>query len=313
MANTDRIIAATLPDVSSALQFVRQTLGPAAQSNHAFDDCEVSPELDTSCDDSDVGHQPLRLYDGPDGNRGRSLPGCCTHPIYRRSSAAFAGHRHAARQLLVIMPIRNNRWTLRDAIARVLDAPVPLEIEVLAIDDASTDGSWITLSEIAAAYPRVRAMRHWEPRGEGAAIRTAIEHMSGDVAIVQTPDLDYDSDQYRRPLGADPRRQGRCGLRLAVRGAGSAGPGLLARAAPPPADAGDQCAVESEPDRLTEWLPHDPRRRAPATASEQQFDRPRRRDHLPPGPMGLRRSTRSRRASPSAAMSSESRRGSSTP
>ena len=64
------------------------------------------------------------------------------------------------------------------------------------VDDGSSDGSWEELQKLAAAEPRIRAFRHERNRGKGAAIRTAIEHMTGDVAVVQDADLEYDPNDY---------------------------------------------------------------------------------------------------------------------
>jgi glycosyltransferase involved in cell wall biosynthesis len=110
------------------------------------------------------------------------------------------------RKLSVLMPIYNERWTLREIVDRVLNSPVPLEIEVVAVDDASRDGSWDILQALANEDSRIKAIRHPANRGKGAAIRTAIEHMTGDVAVVQDADLEYDPNEY--PLLLEPILQG---------------------------------------------------------------------------------------------------------
>lgn len=102
--------------------------------------------------------------------------------------------------LSVLMPIYNQRWTLREIISRALNAPVALPIELVAVDDGSTDGSWELLCEMAKEDPRIRPVRHEKNCGKGTAIRTAIERMTGDVAVIQDADLAYDPDDYPRLL-----------------------------------------------------------------------------------------------------------------
>jgi len=122
-------------------------------------------------------------------------------------------------KLSVLMPVYNERWTLREIVARVLSAPVPLEIELVAVDDCSSDGSWEILEELAAGDPRIKPVRHPVNKGKGAAIRTAIARMSGEVAIVQDADLEYDPNDY--PLLLEPLLQGKAD---AVFGSRYAGP-----------------------------------------------------------------------------------------
>src|SRR5208283_6208743 len=73
----------------------------------------------------------------------------------------------------------------------------PLELELVIVDDCSTDGSWDLISELAAADPRIKAVRHVCNAGKGSALRTAIDHITGDVAVVQDADLEYDPHEFR--------------------------------------------------------------------------------------------------------------------
>lgn len=101
------------------------------------------------------------------------------------------------RKLSVLMPIYNERWTLKEIIGRVLAAPVPLQIELIAVDDGSSDGSWELLNELAEKDNRIVAIQHEVNQGKGAAIRTAIDNASGDIAVIQDADLEYDPADFR--------------------------------------------------------------------------------------------------------------------
>lgn len=94
------------------------------------------------------------------------------------------------------MPVYNEARTLRTIIARVLSTPIRLRLELICVDDASQDRSWAILCELAAADPRIKVLRHETNRGKGAAIRTAIAAMTGDIAVIQDADLEYDPADY---------------------------------------------------------------------------------------------------------------------
>ncbi len=120
----------------------------------------------------------------------------------------FLGYRPAAEfhKLSVLIPVYNERHTLPAIIARVLDVPLDLAIEIIAVDDGSTDGSAQILENLASQDPRIIALHHDKNRGKGAAIRTAIARMTGDVAIVQDADLEYDPHDFESLL--TPFREG---------------------------------------------------------------------------------------------------------
>ncbi len=103
-------------------------------------------------------------------------------------------------KLSVLMPVYNENWTLREIVARVLASPISIDLELIIVDDCSTDGSWNLIQELAANDSRIKAFRHPQNRGKGAAIRTAIPQISGEVAVVQDADLEYDPQEYPRLL-----------------------------------------------------------------------------------------------------------------
>lgn len=102
------------------------------------------------------------------------------------------------RKLSVLMPLFNERWTLQEIITRVLNVDIPVDIELIVVDDGSDDGSWELLNELAAQDDRIRPFQHTRNRGKGAAIRTAIEKITGDYAVIQDADLEYDPADYSK-------------------------------------------------------------------------------------------------------------------
>lgn len=108
-------------------------------------------------------------------------------------------------KLSILIPIYNEEEWIAAVIARVLAVPLcGIETEIIAVDDASTDGTAEALDELQARYPgKLTVVRHARNRGKGAAIRTAIEHANGEFAVIQDADLEYnpqDLPQVLRPL-----------------------------------------------------------------------------------------------------------------
>jgi glycosyltransferase involved in cell wall biosynthesis len=99
-------------------------------------------------------------------------------------------------KLSVVMPVFNEEKTVERIIARVLEVPDLLEL--IVVDDASTDSTASSLSRIRD--PRVRVLRHALNQGKGAALRTALDQVRGEVIIVQDADLEYDPGDYPRLL-----------------------------------------------------------------------------------------------------------------
>src|SRR5438105_533854 len=87
-------------------------------------------------------------------------------------------------KLSVVMPVYNERATLRAVIERVLAAP--LEIELLCVDDGSRDGSREILADLLAAHPQIRVFLQPQNQGKGAALRRGISEATGDFVIIKT-------------------------------------------------------------------------------------------------------------------------------
>jgi glycosyltransferase involved in cell wall biosynthesis len=116
--------------------------------------------------------------------------------------------------LSILMPVYNERARVREAIAQVLATELPTELELVVVDDGSTDGSGELIRE-AADDGRVRTVAHPYNQGKGAAIRTALEHARGDYATIFDADLEYDPADMALLL--PPLQDGRANACFGVR------------------------------------------------------------------------------------------------
>ncbi len=101
-------------------------------------------------------------------------------------------------KLSIVMPVYNEKDTLREIVARVLRVETGLETELIAVDDFSTDGTRDILKEFTD--PRVRVFCHEKNMGKGAALRTGFAQATGDIVLVQDADLEYDPREYPQLL-----------------------------------------------------------------------------------------------------------------
>ncbi|MBN8820501.1 MULTISPECIES: glycosyltransferase family 2 protein [unclassified Spirosoma] len=95
--------------------------------------------------------------------------------------------------LSVLIPAYNEFKNIDTLIEKV--QAVPLTKEIIIVDDGSTDGTRDRLNTYRSV-PNMTIVFHEHNQGKGAAIRTAIQHMTGDIAIVQDADLEYEPQDY---------------------------------------------------------------------------------------------------------------------
>ena len=99
----------------------------------------------------------------------------------------------ASPRLSVVMPVFNERSTIDEIIARVLAVPLP--IELIVVDDCSTDGTGPRLQELQRERGFALVV---QPRngGKGSALRAGFERVTGDIVVIQDADLEYSPEEY---------------------------------------------------------------------------------------------------------------------
>lgn len=102
------------------------------------------------------------------------------------------------RKLSVIIPVYNERNTVAEAIRRSRSVEIPLDREIVVVDDGSSDGTTQILSQLKDST--VRVVFHEVNRGKGAAIRTGLDHVTGDLVLIQDADLEYDPEDWPKLL-----------------------------------------------------------------------------------------------------------------
>jgi glycosyltransferase involved in cell wall biosynthesis len=126
-------------------------------------------------------------------------------------------------KLSVLVPVYNEERTLEEVVRRVCAVPLPKEI--ILVDDGSKDGSREILTKLKDRNERandplnqIKVFFQPENQGKGAAIKTAISHVTGDIVIVQDADLEYDPKDY--PSLLEPIQDGSADVVYGTRFAG---------------------------------------------------------------------------------------------
>jgi glycosyltransferase involved in cell wall biosynthesis len=95
-------------------------------------------------------------------------------------------------KLSIVIPVFNELDTIRQLYTAVQE--VPLDKEIIIVDDCSTDGTREILKQFTAENTRIFLQDR--NMGKGAALRTGFKHVIGDIIIIQDADLEYDPQQY---------------------------------------------------------------------------------------------------------------------
>lgn len=96
------------------------------------------------------------------------------------------------------MPVFNERNTVGEALRRVREAPIPIDREIVVVDDGSSDGTNDILERLRDST--VRVVSYPNNRGKGAAVRRGIDESTGDIIVVQDADLEYDPRDFAKLL-----------------------------------------------------------------------------------------------------------------
>jgi glycosyltransferase involved in cell wall biosynthesis len=103
-------------------------------------------------------------------------------------------------KLSVIVPVYNEVATISEIIRRIRAAPVQMPMELIFVDDCSVDGTREFLQGLVtrggSESEEIKVFSHERNLGKGAAIRTAITHVTGKMVLIQDADLEYDPQDY---------------------------------------------------------------------------------------------------------------------
>jgi glycosyltransferase involved in cell wall biosynthesis len=108
-------------------------------------------------------------------------------------------------RISILIPAYHEERTIAEVLRRVSDvdtAALGFDKEIIVCDDGSSDGTAAEIEKAASAYPGIKLVRHPRNRGKGAAIRTALDHATGEYVLIQDADLEYEVSDYPALLAA---------------------------------------------------------------------------------------------------------------
>ena len=103
-------------------------------------------------------------------------------------------------KISVIIPCFNEEKTITNLVGRVLKSLINMNKQIVIVDDCSTDNTFKILQELSALDKSINVISHSSNQGKGAAIRTALLSVTGDIVIIQDADLEYNPSEFPKLL-----------------------------------------------------------------------------------------------------------------